>query len=162
MYPDTYDLYLDVDLEDNRFSGSVKITTRISEAAQSLRYITVHAASSLNITSSKVVDPTTKMDLAIKSATAYQPLSFWVVELEQPVKRSTVELHFEFNSKLANDMAGLYLSEYYDPNTQKMVKLAATQFQVFILKIKNLIYILLKINKHNFRQHLPDDVFQGK
>lgn len=128
--PLRYALSLKVDLENERFEGSVKIETTVSgQSAASLRFITLNAASTLNITSSKVRNSFTKQELSLKRAFAYKPYDFWVIELENILQSSKIELEFEFNSQLATDMYGFYLSRYYDPSQKKTVKLASTQFQ---------------------------------
>lgn len=120
--PQSYDLKLNVDLENDQFSGSVAINTEITGEAQNLRYLTL-TAKGLNITSNKVINLSTGSEIKVTRAFAYKPYDFWVLELESPVKNNQVELQFEFNSKLSTDMAGFYLSQYFEPNTNTWVKL---------------------------------------
>lgn len=97
------------------------------------RYLVLHAASSLLVNSSQVLDSATNQELEVKRAFSYKPYEFWVLDMSSPIKASSkVKLHFQFGGPLATDMAGLYKSEYFDPTSERLVKLAATQFQVGI------------------------------
>lgn len=122
---------MSVDLETDQFTGSVTILVDVSGATLSdgLTYITLNAASTLQILSSAVTNAVTRAELPVVRAFAYQPYAFWVVQLATPVKTSQLELTFTFTAKLSTDMAGFYSSAYYDPATQQNIKLAATQFQ---------------------------------
>lgn len=130
VIPIKYDLSIKVDLDQEQFEGTVEIIVEIKET---INYVILHAAKSLNITDSKLSITESKTDLEIKQTFAYESNEFWVIEMKESIivenqKPLNITLNFEFNSKLDTDMTGFYLSKYND-NNGNVKKLAATQFQ---------------------------------
>lgn len=125
-------------METQSFNGSVQISVNTSQAG-SFSYLNLHAASTLTVLSSEVINVDTGAVLALKRNFTFAPNSFWVLQLESPVSAQQIELNFTFSSKLATDMYGFYVSEYFNPAKNETVKLASTQFQVRISSGLNLI-----------------------
>lgn len=114
-----------IDLDNDKFNGTATVTVSIDEE---VKYIVLHAATSLKIISQSVTD-SNQNPLKIASNFTYEPLEFLVLEMENTVQPGEIKLNFEFESDLATDMFGIYKSVYVNSEGNN-VKLVSTQFQV--------------------------------
>ena len=124
--PVHYDINLKIDVDNEIFSGSMKIEINLTKP---LRYLILHSKDLL-IKSSTI---NTKVDNTlvseVDSAFSYEPNQYWVVPLQKIILSGSYVAQFEFDGNLSQSLSGLYVSRYVDNKTRLQSKLATTQFQ---------------------------------
>ncbi|CAG2104288.1 unnamed protein product, partial [Medioppia subpectinata] len=123
--PNNYALEFNIDVEESTFTGTANIDVTAGHPTQ---YFIVHAADTLDITSSVVKKKGTAVALEQSGApTRNARYELFVIKMKDIQPADEYILEFVFKSKLNENMDGLYKSTYYKDG--KPVGLAATQFQ---------------------------------
>ncbi|OTF72637.1 hypothetical protein BLA29_000862, partial [Euroglyphus maynei] len=143
--PKHYDVNLTVLVDEEKFSGSVRIQVEIQRP---IRHLILHSKD-LNITLSAVYteqqprvevsipfsnnnnNDTESSSLSDTKTThfAYRPNQYWVIPLQGIIVPETYIVELQFDGKLSKELSGLYLSQYKRSDTRETVKLATTQFE---------------------------------
>lgn len=111
-----YDLRLFPDFYDNHthFYGNVTVVINITKDTH---HLLLHHKK-MNITSTKLINASTKSPLEIKQTFPYPKNEYWVVEtLAHIPSGSTVEVTIGFDGSLTNGIMGLYRSTYVNSET---------------------------------------------
>ena len=124
VQPQHYDLYLYPDLENDTFSGRVRITLEIS--GQPRDYINLHIKN-LTVSKTKLFSENNH-EVKLSDAFEYAPNQFWVVQPETTLNQGIYQLHLEFNGRLDTGILGFYKSVYTDEQGQSH-KMATSKFQ---------------------------------
>ncbi|KAF8795593.1 Glutamyl aminopeptidase like protein [Argiope bruennichi] len=108
VIPLHYDLLLHPDLDTDTFSGTVEITTNVT---QETRHFIVHAYK-LSVRNVRVVDVRSDKEVPLVKQFVYSPHEYFVVATEEKVKVGTYRLKYEFAGTLNGTIIGFYKSRY--------------------------------------------------
>lgn len=105
--PVRYDVDLDIDMENDRYSGHVNILIKVT--SQSTKYILIHK-SDIQVHSVRVSN-LHGIQVSIKTITEYKPNEYLVIEMNTPLAADTeYRLECRFDADLRDDLTGLFVT----------------------------------------------------
>ncbi len=124
VVPDSYNIQLDVDMEDFVVTGAETITATVEAET---RYVILHA-NAMTITEAVVSQGDSSQSLEIGREFPFPDNQFYVIELSSVLSKGKVNISLKFNYTLGDKLVGFYRSSYVDSFGQKHY-LAVTQFE---------------------------------
>ncbi|XP_058458300.1 aminopeptidase A-like isoform X1 [Malaya genurostris] len=125
--PRHYELLLQPDLEQQKFSGQVGIDITVIEPTN---YIVLHS-NQLTIGDtllSKVLPDRSSQSVMVRQTYAYEPHQYWVIETDN-IGVGEYRLSMQFSGSLANKIVGFYSSTYRDKSSNVTRKIATSKFE---------------------------------
>lgn len=120
--PEKYEIFLEPDLENEKFSGSEFIDLSINESTNQIKLNSI----GLDITNSKLLDKDGNEFIPeIKFDKEHEIVEF---NFKNEIDNGKYKLYLEFSGVLNNSLRGFYMSTYKDPNG-KSHKIGTTQFE---------------------------------
>jgi len=118
-----YELYLNPDIENGTFSGTVSIVLKTQAPVTHIRLHTKY----LSITETLLIRGLD--NVPIKRAFEVPEKEYWVVIPESPLEASRYNLTMTFNGILTRGITGFYRSTYVDGATNSTKYVVSTKFQ---------------------------------
>ena len=114
IYPEFYDLNLDVYMSNRSVYGTVTITVIVTKPTT---FFIVHALDYNTVDGS--LKSTMKKDIPVKRKFLYSKNQFYVMQLEDDVEAGTYYLHFKFSYTLKKELKGFYQSTYRNKDNKE-------------------------------------------
>lgn len=117
VWPTTYNLFLNPDLEAKTFSGNVKIDFTVTDP---VKLVTLHSKF-LNVTTNKLIRNLENgaEGIPIKSSFEYKKYEYFIVEPELELVIGNYTIDLTFDGSLDNKIVGFYGSSYFDKTKNK-------------------------------------------
>ena len=107
VIPERYEIDLDVDMDNDRYSGSVRILVKVT--GNSVKHILLHK-SHINVHGIKVTDANRRTQ-NVKWTNEYKPNEYLVITMENPLKNnSQYYIETQFNADLRKDLTGFFVT----------------------------------------------------
>ena len=120
--PKKYEIFIEPDLENEKFAGNEKIQIQIKESTNQIKLNSI----GLKIYKPKLIDSNNNEYIPeINFDNKHEIVEF---NFDQEIKEGAYELYLEFSGILDNSLRGFYMSTYQDPKG-KLHKIGTTQFE---------------------------------
>ncbi|RZF41809.1 hypothetical protein LSTR_LSTR005271 [Laodelphax striatellus] len=130
VVPETYDILLNPDLKDGKFSGRIKINLKVL----SERKIIVLHANELTVSSTKLVklenaSSDAGVDIPIAKTFNYPANQYFVIISANLIQPGSYVLTLDFSGSLTGKIVGFYRSTYKDVTDGTRKSIATTKFE---------------------------------